>query len=183
MIRTLHSLTITSYTWGTSRAHGFHGVYLGDIERLQDIQRKRDSTNRDWQRIILRNIAKDLLGEADDDKCDAHTLYLKQSSGRNMLSVRQLWFQIHKKMQLPEYNNMLLLIKMEDELDELMHKRRKKFLTVSEYERMLDRLHLGTKGQVVEPFVALSDQRDREKRQQLWYESMALDLEEECLIK
>jgi 2,3-bisphosphoglycerate-dependent phosphoglycerate mutase len=37
------------YTWGTSREHGFHGVYLGDLDRLQDIQRKRDATNRDWQ--------------------------------------------------------------------------------------------------------------------------------------
>lgn len=100
-----------------------------------------------------------------------------------MLSVRQLWFQIHKKMQLPEYNNMLLLVKMEEELERLMHKGKKKFLTVSKYERMLDRLHLDTAGQLVEPFIALSDQADREKRQQLWDESVSMDLEEECLIK
>ena len=45
------------FTFATSRAHGFHGVYLGDVERLQEIQKKRDATNRDWQRIILRNLA------------------------------------------------------------------------------------------------------------------------------
>lgn len=53
-----HHYIVYSYTWGTSRKHGFHGVYLGDLERLQDIQRKRDATNRSWQRIILRNIGK-----------------------------------------------------------------------------------------------------------------------------
>ena len=100
-----------------------------------------------------------------------------------VLDVRQLWWHVHQKMQLPEYNNMLLLNKIEDELDELMHVRRKKSLTVSQYERMLDRLHLNTEGQVVEPFVALSDQESRRRRQQMWQERLALDLEEECLIK
>jgi hypothetical protein len=119
----------------------------------------------------------------DDDGRDAYTQLLKQSSGRKMLSVRQLWFEIHKKMQLSEYHNMLLLIKMEDELEELMHKRRTKLLTVSKYERMIDKLHLDTEGQVVEPFIALSDQDDREKRLQQWYESIVVDLEEDCLIK
>lgn len=56
------------YTWGTSRKHGFHGVYLGDLERLQDIQKKRDATNRAWQRIILRNIGKAVGWDMDSNE-------------------------------------------------------------------------------------------------------------------
>jgi hypothetical protein len=38
-------------------------------------------------------------------------------------------------------------------------------------------------GCAVEPFVELADKVSRETRQQRWYESLALDLEEEALIK
>ena len=31
--------------------------------------------------------------------------------------------------------------------------------------------------------MALDDEKDRDERQQVWYENIALDLEEECLIK
>ena len=45
------------YTWGDRRGlGGFRGTYLGDVDRLKDIQAKRDVTNRDFQRIILRDI-------------------------------------------------------------------------------------------------------------------------------
>ena len=44
-------------------------------------------------------------------------------------------------------------------------------------------IHLDAEGHVVEPFMALDDEKDRDERQRVWYESIALDLEEECLIK
>jgi hypothetical protein len=176
-----------SYTWGTSRAHGFHGVYLGDLERLQDIQKKRDVTNRDWQRIILRNVGKSLgwamdTPSANDEQQHHHQVKAVFASPQ-VVETRQLWWQVHNKMQTPEYSNMLLLVKMEDALEELMYQRKQKYITQSKYAKMIDKLHLDTEGSVVEPFVALAERHDREERQRVWYESLALDLEEECLIK
>ena len=52
------------YTWGDERGlGGFRGTYLGDTERLKDIQGKRDVTNRDWQRIILTKVRKEMYRE------------------------------------------------------------------------------------------------------------------------
>mmetsp|Transcript_22289 Transcript_22289/g.36895 ORF Transcript_22289/g.36895 Transcript_22289/m.36895 type:complete len:531 (-) Transcript_22289:26-1618(-) len=179
------------YTWGTSRAHGFHGVYLGDLERLQDIQRKRDVTNRDWQRIILRNIGKSLIqkdGQDDDDdneddgNCEKE-LSSSKSSGV-VFETRQLWWQLHTKMkEKPEYEKMLLLVRMKDHLENLMYARRQRFLTYQGFDSIVQKLHLDAEGQIIEPFVALADQEDRDERQRIWHESLALDLEEECLIK
>lgn len=164
------------YTWGTSRAHGFHGVYLGDLERLQDIQRKRDATNRDWQRIILRNIGKSLGWDMDASVCSVEE--------PRAIDTRQLWWQLHhKKRQRSEYSSMLLLCKMEDELEHLMHDRKQKYVTKTAYGKLIDKLHLDAEGKVVEPFVALADREDMEGRQREFRESMMLDLEEECLIK
>lgn len=119
------------YTWGTSHAHGFHGVYLGDLERLQEIQRKRDATNRDWQRIVLRNIAKSLgLGDG----------------GLDVIETRQMWWQIHQKMQTPEYGNMLLLVRMLDCLEDLMYNRKQKYITDTSYENLIQKIHLDTEG-------------------------------------
>lgn len=122
------------YTWGTSRAHGFHGVYLGDLERLRDIQIKRDKTNRDWQRIILRNVGKSLGWDMDvpDDGTSAAS-----SDGPLVMEARQLWWNVHNKMENPEYGNMLLLAKMEDWLEELMFSRGQKYITKSAYEKMV----------------------------------------------
>jgi hypothetical protein len=180
-------LTFVRYTWGTSRKHGFHGVYLGDLERLQDIQRKRDVTNRDWQRIILRNIAKSLIPNdlngiqidlTDDD-------VLSESVGNSIVfETRQLWWQLHTKMkEKPEYEKMLLLVRMKDHLESLMNLRRQKLLTYQGFESIVKKLHLDAAGQIIEPFVALNDVNDRNERQRIWNENLALDLEEECLIK
>lgn len=162
------------YTWATSRMNGFHGVYLGDLERLQDIQKKRDVVNRDWQRIILRNVARQ-LDEGDGTGEDG--------TGDGVLETRQLYFQIHKKMEEKEFGNMLLLGKMKDQLEYLMWDRKQQYLTLEGFESILDKLHLSSEGHVVEPFVAMTDTDAREKRAQEWYEMLALDLEEECLIK
>lgn len=160
---------------------------MGDLERLQDIQRKRDVTNRDWQRIILRNIAKSLILEEDGGgkvqfdedeevpECVANTF---------VFETRQLWWQLDKKTkEKPEYEKMLLLARMMDHLEDLMYSRRQKFLTYLGFESIVKQLHLDAEGQIIEPFVALADQEDRDERQRIWHENLALDLEEECLIK
>ena len=189
-----HTLSIlVSYTWGTSRAHGFHGVYLGDLERLQGIQKKRDATNRDWQKVILRNIGKSLgwldMGE-DEETTTAPSTPVNGATGvkpaavgPNAVETRQLWWQVHEKMKSPEYRNMLLLMRMQSCLEELMYERKQKFITQCSYESLIRKIHLDTEGCVVEPFVDLADRQNRDARQQLWYENLALDMEEECLIK
>lgn len=78
---------------------------------------------------------------------------------------------------------MLLLVKMEDALEELMYQRKQKYITQAAYAKMIDQIHLDTEGSVVEPFCELAERHDREERQRIWYESLTLDLEEECLIK
>jgi hypothetical protein len=198
-----------SYTWGTDLRHGFHGVYLGDLERLQDIQLKRDVTNRNWQRIILYNIAKSLLGDVKDENATVNTAEIKataatattttaaaattpSTSGRPspveisksvVFETRQLWWQVHTKMQIPEYGNMLLLARMKDELESRMYQRKQKYITFAAYDGLVNKLHLNAEGAVVEPFVALSDREDRDARQRKYYDSLAQELEEECLIK
>jgi hypothetical protein len=158
------------FTFATSRAHGFHGVYLGDVERLQEIQKKRDATNRDWQRIILRNLA----GALDKEQSD-------RLSG--VLELRQFWWKLHHKMQTKEFGNMLLLERMKEQLEHLMHHRRQQFLTMDAFESILNKVHLDNEGKLVEPFQCLKDEEARRERQRQWHESLALDLEEECLIK
>eukprot|EP00550_Attheya_septentrionalis_P010485 CAMPEP_0198302848 /NCGR_PEP_ID=MMETSP1449-20131203/56578_1 /TAXON_ID=420275 /ORGANISM="Attheya septentrionalis, Strain CCMP2084" /LENGTH=535 /DNA_ID=CAMNT_0044005319 /DNA_START=134 /DNA_END=1741 /DNA_ORIENTATION=- len=159
------------FTFATSRAHGFHGVYLGDVERLQEIQKKRDATNRDWQRIILRNLARALDEE--------------QSGGvlSGVLELRQFWWKLNHKMQTKEFGNMLLLERMKEQLEHLMHHRRQQFLTMNAFESILNKVHLDNEGKLVEPFQCLKDEEARRERQRQWHESLALDLEEECLIK
>ena len=180
---------------------------MGDLERLQDIQRKRDTTNRNWQRIILYNIAK---GLHEDDMsslnvtpkhrdpshnkidCKNHDVetdaqsespFPKSLNQKFVLETRQLWFKLHEKMQLPEYGNMLLLVRMRDELEHRMYQRKQRYLTFACYEELVNKLHLDAEGHVVEPFVALSERHDREEQQKLHIDSFAQDLEEECLIK
>ena len=150
---------------------------MGDLERLQDIQKKRDVTNRDWQRIILRNIGKSLGWNMDCKDPDT------PKQGPKVVETRQLWWQVHTKMQNSDYSNMLLLAIMEDELEHLMYGRKQKYITKSTYIKLIEKLHLDTEGQVVEPFVALAERHDREERQRLWYESLVSELEEEALIR
>lgn len=203
------------YTWATSRAHGFHGVYLGDLERLQDIQRKRDVTNRDWQRIILRNLALSLDRDTTMTSGSVETNTNNTTGGNNnnndsgsgsnsaangssnntittppsstvtsgVVETRQLWWQIHTKMYQKEFSNMLILARMKDHLENLMYQKKQRFLTIEGFERIMNKIHLDTEGQIVEPFVELKEAGDRKERAKKWYESMALDLEEECLIK
>lgn len=183
-------LLALSYTWGTDVAHGFNGVYLGDLSRLQDIQRKRDVSNRNWQRIILYNIAKELHEDAEDvvkdndgrsteGTVDTHghseSPFPKDLNRQFVFETRQLWYKLHQKMQQAEYGNMLLLVRMRDELEHRMYHRKQRFLTFAGYEELVNKLHLDAEGHVVEPFVALS---------QSGMEDVDKDLEEqECLIR
>eukprot|EP00553_Chaetoceros_curvisetus_P010891 CAMPEP_0204641270 /NCGR_PEP_ID=MMETSP0717-20131115/50727_1 /ASSEMBLY_ACC=CAM_ASM_000666 /TAXON_ID=230516 /ORGANISM="Chaetoceros curvisetus" /LENGTH=280 /DNA_ID=CAMNT_0051661913 /DNA_START=55 /DNA_END=897 /DNA_ORIENTATION=- len=162
------------YTWATSRQHGFHGVYLGDLERLQEIQSKRDASNRDWQRIILRNVARAL-----DESC-ADTV---GAVGDGVMEIRQLYFQLDTKMKEHQYANMLLLNRMKEHLENLLMKRKQRYLTMEGFESILNKLHLDAEGHVVEPFLELSDKKTREQRSKEWEEMLVSDLEEECLIK
>ncbi|GFH55384.1 hypothetical protein CTEN210_11860 [Chaetoceros tenuissimus] len=162
------------YTWATARQHGFHGVYLGDMERLSEIQRKRDATNRDWQRIILRNIARQL----EESSAQIGVV------GDGVMEIRQLYFKIDSKMkENANYAKMLLLVRMRSHLENLMWNRKQKFLTMEGFESILNKLHLDAEGHVVEPFVAMTDEAAREQRSKEWEEMLTLDLEEECLIK
>lgn len=160
------------YKWATSHASGFHGVYLGDVERLQDIQRKRDVTNRDWQRIILRNLFNAVI-EEDAELVDDN----------GVVEARRLWWKINEKMHLKEFSNMLLLARMKDHLEMLMHERRQKYVTPDGYEIILNKLHLDATGQVVEPFERLCNPSYDEEKEKRRNELLAQDLEEECLIK
>lgn len=108
---------------------------------------------------------------------------VSNESPKKAVETRQLWWQIHSKMKAPEYGNMLLLARMLSLLEDLMYERKQKYITEGTYERMVQQIHIDTEGCVVEPFVELADGTSREQRQRKWYDSLALDLEEECLIK
>jgi 2,3-bisphosphoglycerate-dependent phosphoglycerate mutase len=179
---------LCSYSWGTSRAHGFHGVYLGDLARLQDIQRKRDRTNRDWQRIILRNIGKslgwDMETMPDGSLGSCKTKATCPTDPSNVVDTRQLWWLVHTKLQSsPDYTNMLLLVRMEEALERIMHVQRRKYTTKFAYEGLINKIHLDTEGCVVEPFVDLACRTLRTEREKVWSDVLALEMEEECLIR
>jgi 2,3-bisphosphoglycerate-dependent phosphoglycerate mutase len=161
------------YTWATAQQLGFHGVYLGDLERLQEIQMKRDATNRDWQRIILRNIAKQVQENAS----------VQSTINNGVLETRQLYFQLDQKMKSKQFGNMLLLVRMKKYLENLMLSRKQMYLTMEAYEGILNKLHLDAEGHVVEPFVSMSCDSVREQRSKEWDEMIMQDLEDECLIK
>lgn len=171
------------FTWATSRTLGFHGVYLGDLERLQDIQKKRDATNRGWQRVILRNIAKQVNEEdiAEDHLCN----YNNHFHSKEIVETKHLWYRIVQKMNNPEFANMLLLVRMKEYLESLMayrihyhgqeHHRNKtyRYIPLAAIEKIIEEIHLGSEGQVVDPFVSLLDRQDREERHKRWMRSLA----------
>jgi len=163
-----HMVNPKGYTWGTSRQHGFHGVYLGDLERLQKLQQTRDRTNRDWQRVILTNLAKSAnIGEGGNDT--------------NIMSTRQLWWKVHSKMKEKEFSCMLLLQRMNDELERRIHRRGQRYITFGAFECILAKIHLDAEGQVVEPFVNLSCTDNRQERARRWNDALKDNQEEQCL--
>lgn len=155
---------------------------MGDLHRLQEIQRKRDVTNRDWQRIILRNIGKslgwDMLTMPDGSLGSCKSKPVSPTDPSNVLETRQLWWHVHNKLKSPEYSNMLLLVRMQEALETIMHDQKRKFTTKFAFEGLINKIHLDTAGSVVEPFVELSDSQAREERQKAWYDSFAMDIDE-----
>lgn len=161
---------------------------MGDLERLQDIQKKRDASNRNWQRVILYNIAKSLHEQSGSEQtmetfAECEASFPKELDRQFVYETRQLWWKLHEKMQSPEHGNMLLLVRMKDELEHRMYQRKQRYMTFAKYEELVNKLHLDAEGHVVEPFALISERNDREEKQKLYVESIAQDLEEECLIK
>lgn len=109
---------------------------------------------------------------------DARELLAFGGAAPHVVETRQLWWQVHSRMRTAEYSNMLLLQRMRDFLETLMHDRKQRYITKRQYGQMIDKIHLDTEGHVVEPFVLLADREDREERERLYYE-MAIELEEE----
>lgn len=125
----------------------------------------------------------DDLESVKDSSMDSSVANTRGGSNPNVVETRQLWWQIHNKMKEPDYKNMLLLSRMESALEDLMYRQHRKYMTQCAYERLVNQIHIDTEGCVVEPFVDLANRQSREERQQRWYENLALDLEDECLIK
>jgi hypothetical protein len=82
-------------------------------------------------------------------------------------------------MQQPEYGNMLLLVRMKDELEERLFVNKQRHITFGTYENIVNKLHVDSEGHVVEPFVELADRHDREERQQRYNDNVSQDIEEE----
>ncbi|GMH73980.1 hypothetical protein TrST_g6645 [Triparma strigata] len=138
------------YTWGDERGlGGFRGTYLGDTDRLKSIQGKRDLTNRDWQRIILRKVYDEAVN------CETE----------NVVETRNLWWALHAKMgESEEYKNMLLLDKMLTMLEEEAKSRKQRYITREGFDAMIKKLHLDSEGQVVLPFKKVGQGRKREEQ-------------------
>jgi hypothetical protein len=140
---------------------------LGDFNRLQEIQRKRDRSNRDWQRIILRNVAKSLLETStvtgNNNVQNGIAIGLKKrTNDMQLMDVRQLWWKIRAKMnEKTEFSNMMLLSRMMEYLEHLMSKgrRRIRLISMATFEKALHEIHLDATGKVVEPFEQLKTVR------------------------
>ena len=175
------------YTWATSRQHGFHGVYLGDLDRLQDIQKKRDATSRQWQRVILRNIAKSVNEEdLKEDHTEFHCIHFHNES---IVETKHLWYKIVQKMQDPEFENMLLLVRMKEFLESLLTYRwgrrlkTYRYMPLEAFEKIIEKIHMNSEGDVVDPFVSLEDRKDREYRQRKWLESLNTNTDPNDLVE
>ena len=139
----------------SAQCYGFNGAYIGDESRLEDIQAKRDLTNRDWQRIILGNIFNQTLEECDQSRISDQSSFEDKSVVTN-----QLHWKLYNKMlggacRTPEYKNMLLLRKMLDHLEGMI-KRRQNILTEDGFTAIIKKLHLDVMGKVEPPFTPLA---------------------------
>merc|ERR1739841_455523 len=88
-------------------------------------------------------------------------------------------------MKHPEFANMLLLVRMKEYLESILayrkhhhgqeHHRNKnyRYIPLASIEKIIEEIHLGSEGEVVDPFVSLEDRKDREDRHKRWLESLA----------
>ena len=89
-----------------------------------------------------------------------------------------------------QFANMLLLVRMKEFLESLLAYRRSRkaktyrYIPLEAYEKIVEKIHLDSAGEVVDPFVSLEDRVDREERQRRWIESLNADKEDShSLIK
>jgi len=124
------------------------------------------------------------MGEqVDTSPQGGDSAFPKDLDRRYVYDTRQLWWKLHEKMQQPEYGNMLLLIKMKDELEERLLIKKQRNITFGTYETIVNKLHVDSKGHVVEPFIELAELHDREERLRLYNESLSYDMEDEYATK
>lgn len=73
---------------------------------------------------------------------------------------------------------MLLLLRMREFLESLIAPRRSRnakvyrYIPLNTFDKILEKIHLRSTGQVVDPFVSLEDREDREERQRRWIENL-----------
>merc|ERR1712032_1696967 len=103
------------YSWKTSRAYGFHGVYLRDVDRLRELNFKLDKRNRHWQGIIINNIVCS-IGEENSVNDKAF-----------VVATHDLYNKLQEKIDSNEYKNVLLIEHFKDYIENLLVKRRQWF--------------------------------------------------------
>lgn len=97
----------------------------------------------------MRNIGNSVGWKADGSRNEIDT---------KTVETEYLLSQLREKRQTEGYSNMLLLLRMEVELQQLVRNGRSE-LTEKRYEEMVNQIHLDTSGKVVEPFEALADRK------------------------
>ena len=86
--------------------------------------------------------------------------------------------RLSQSIRLHQFGNMLLLVRMKEFLESLLAYRRSRktktyrFIPLEAYEKIVEKIHLGSEGEVVDPFVSLEDRADREERQRRWIEDL-----------
>lgn len=121
--------------------------------------------------------------DMDTSPNSGDSVFPKDLDRRFVYETRQLWWRLHEKMQQPEYGNMLLLVRMKDELEERLFVNKQRHITFGTYENIVNKLHVDSKGHVVEPFVELAERHDRDERQQRYNDNVSQDIEEEYATK
>lgn len=87
-----------------------------------------------------------------------------------------------------QFANMLLLVRMKEYLESLLAYRKQRsnkatrYIPLDMYEKIVEKIHLDSAGEVVDPFVSLEDRHDREERQRRWIEGLSLNVESHSLI-
>ena len=49
-----------------------------------------------------------------------------------------------------------------------------RYIPLASVEKIIEEIHLGSEGDVVDPFVSLEDRKEREERHKKWMESLAI---------
>lgn len=96
----------------------------------------------------------------------------------SIVSSNDLTLRLQQYLPIYQFANMLLLLRMKEFLESLIAPRRfrnakiYRYIPLDAYEKILEKIHLHSTGQVVDPFVSLKDRADREERQRRWIENL-----------